>query len=110
MRSNILDQNRSASLRVFMVWLPMLPGDGRQTIDGKVLADPRVTVYWDSDRTLGSWYSANVSGGEGPTWDTWFLYGRTSRWTRAPTAQVASGSPVAGSTDDLLAGFRAATR
>jgi len=103
--SEILEKNRSARLKVFVVWLPMLPGDSRQMIDQRVLADPRVTYYWDPKARMGEWFSSHVTHQPGTTWDAFFMYGQQARWNSVPGPLVGSGSSVMGSSGDLLAAF-----
>jgi hypothetical protein len=42
----------------------------------------------------------------GVTWDQFFLYGPDARWTDAPGPLLASGSPVIGSTSQLMSALR----
>jgi hypothetical protein len=100
----ILQKHRSAPLRVEVIWLPMLAGDSRQLIDQRVLSDPRVTYYWDSNRIVGDWFSHEVTQAPGTTWDAFFLYGAQARWESTPRPLVASGSTIIGAKDDLLKG------
>jgi hypothetical protein len=36
------------------VWFDMLAGDSRQLLDTRVLADPRVTYYWDEGKVAAA--------------------------------------------------------
>jgi hypothetical protein len=101
----ILQKHRSAPLRVEVIWLPMLAGDSRKLIDQRVLSDPRVTYYWDPKRTVGDWFSREVTHAPGTTWDAFFLYGVQARWDSTPEPLVASGSTIIGTRDDLLKGL-----
>ena len=104
MHDEILDRYPSARLKVLAVWFDMLPGDSRQFLDTRVLADPRVTYYWDEGRITGRWFSDHVTGGKGVTWDAYFLYGPDARWDQQPGPLVsASNGAVIGSTDQLRA-------
>ena len=108
MQSQILGKNPSATLSVLVVWLPMLNGDSQQMIDQQVLADHRVTYFWDPGRVMGRWFSDHVTGDPGPTWDAFFLYGPQARWGTVPGPLIGSGSTVIGSRDELLAAFNRA--
>jgi hypothetical protein len=88
-------------LRVLVVWFSMLPGDFRGAIDRRVLAEQRVTHYWDANRTVGRWFSEHVSAESGVTWDTYFLYDSAGRWEAAPPPALSSRSPVIDGTDEL---------
>ena len=104
MRSNILDKYPSSSVRVYMVWLDMLPGDSRDLVDRKVLNDRRVTNFYDPNRVVGTWF-AQQSGDSGITWDAYYLYGRDATWTEQPGPLLSSGGSVIGASGDLAAAF-----
>lgn len=108
MRSNVLDQHPSSGIRLMVVWFDMLPGDGRQMTDLRLLAGGHVTNYWDQQHVVGSWFAQNVSGHDlaengGVAWDAWFLYSPSAHWGSAP---VDAGSSVAGTTDRLSAALQ----
>lgn len=105
MGSNVLEANRSAPLKVYVVWFNMLPGDDRARLDTRVLSDPRATNYWDEQKVVGTWYSQQVTRSRGTTWDAFFLYGPQARWTDVPGPIVTSGGPVIGARDKLAAGL-----
>lgn len=105
MQHEILQKHKSAPLRVEVIWLPTLVGDSRQFIDQRVLSDPRVTYYWDPKRTVGDWFSREVTQQPGTTWDAFFLYSAQARWDSTPGPLVVSGSTIIGAKDDLLKGF-----
>lgn len=52
----VLDKHPDAELHVYAVWFDVLLGDDRSAWNPDLLVDPRVTQYWDSDRTLGTWF------------------------------------------------------
>jgi hypothetical protein len=105
---DILAKYPAARLKVLAVWFDMLPGDSRQLLDTRVLADPRVTYYWDSGKLTGQWFTDHVTHRKGITWDAYFLYGPNARWDRLPDPLVVASSrgPVIGSTDALTAAIR----
>jgi hypothetical protein len=104
-QNELLGKHPSAGLVVDVVWLPMLPGDSAQLIDRRVLSDPRVTYYWDPGRTVGAWFSRNVTHKPGITWDAYFLYGPQATWGSVPAPLVSRGSSVIGTQDRLLSDF-----
>ena len=107
MHDQILDRYPAAKLKVLAVWFDVLAGDSRLFLDTRVLADPRVTYYWDERKITGRWFSDHVTGGMGITWDAYFLYGPDARWDEQPGPLVsASNGAVIGSTDQLMASIR----
>ena len=101
MRSEILHKHPFASLRVLVVWLPMLPGDGRATTDNRLLGDKRVINFWDGRRLAGSWFAEHVDHSPEISWDEYFLYGKDARWEAAPAPLLSQGGTVIGSSDQL---------
>src|SRR5688500_10806684 len=43
----ILEKYPKAELRVYVLWMRVLPGDSREGLDASVLADDRVRQFWD---------------------------------------------------------------
>ena len=103
--SDVLAAYPSASLKVYVVWFNMLPGDSRQFLDTKVLSDSRVSYYWDQQKVVGNWYSRNVTHERGTTWDAFFLYAPNVRWGEAPPPTVADGGSVIGAHGELTDGL-----
>ena len=99
----------SPDVRVFVVWAPNVPGDVRGAVDRRVLADSRVTNFWDEDGMASKWFSQNVRR-EAIDWDAYFLYGPRATWTRTPGRPLASGSPVFDARDELQSALREAGR
>ena len=60
---------------MYTVWFNMLFGDARDRWDGDSVTDPRVRHFWDEQKTVGNWFSANVTHNPGTTWDFYALYG-----------------------------------
>lgn len=107
MHDEILAKHPTARLKVLAVWFDMLPGDSRQVLDTRVLADPRVTYYWDAGKLAGQWFSDHVTRRSGITWDAYFLYGPDASWDQRPSPLVGSSrGPVIGSTDALTNAIR----
>jgi hypothetical protein len=98
--SEILSGHRQADLRVYAVWFNMLFGDSRGAWDGDGLDDPRVVHFWDEQRVVGNWFTANVTHGRGTTWDFYALYGPDARDLAHPAS---SGSTIISRRDRLQA-------
>ena len=106
MRTNILDRYPSSSVRVYVVWFNMLPGDSRTLVDRRVLNDRRVTNFYDPNRVVGSWFASHGDAGGGIVWDAYFLYGPDASWAAEPAPLLSSGGTVIGSSADLATAFR----
>jgi hypothetical protein len=103
-RQNILEQHRSADLRVYTVWLPMLVTDSREEWRRSALPDARVRHYWDGERVVGQWLADKDVGGlgsSGVVWDAFFVFGPGATWDDVPAPLLASGTPVIGDTAGL---------
>ena len=110
MRENILDAEPSEQLRVYAVWLNQRSTDARDEIDESILADPRVTQYWDGEGITGTYFAESDLGGlgfSGFVYDVYYVFGPEATWADAPTPLAASGGPVLYKGDELLAALRA---
>ena len=107
MHDEILARYPTARLKVLAVWFDMLPADSRQLLDTRVLADPRVTYYWDAGKVTGQWFSDHVTARKGITWDAYFLYGPGALWDQKPGPLVSSSqASVIASTDRLTSAIQ----
>jgi hypothetical protein len=97
-QNEILTKHPAANLRVYVVWFDMYPGDARWRWDGGGLTDPRVTHFWDEDKTVGTWFSANLTHRRAPTWDFFALYPADARDLASPSA---TGGTIIGDRDQL---------
>ena len=64
----------------------MLFGDSRDRWDGDGLVDPRVAHLWDEQKTVGRWFSANLTERDSPTWDFYAVYAPDARDLRATSS------------------------
>lgn len=87
MQNEILSKHPAADLDVYVVWFNMFPGDARWRWDGDGMTDPRVVHYWDEQKTVGTWFSANLTGRGSPTWDFYAVYPPDARDLAAPSSQ-----------------------
>ncbi|HKV40170.1 MAG TPA: hypothetical protein VJX67_13235 [Blastocatellia bacterium] len=69
-------------LRVYIVWLPMLPGDSKSWAQTRSdeFSDTRVSYYWDPQRLTGQEWNKALGIGR-TAWDVYLLYGPNTRWT-----------------------------
>ena len=105
----MLEHPHPNDLRVYAVWLPMMPTDSRRAWSDDVLQGANVREYWDANRAVGTTLARADVGGlgySGVVWDAFMLFGRNAAWITAPTPVIASASPVLDGTADLEAGLR----
>ena len=71
-----------ARLRGFVVWLPMLPSDSRESAGAQAASfvDGRLMQHWDGDRASGN-LLAKTLGLKGSAWDVYLLYAPGVKWT-----------------------------
>jgi hypothetical protein len=99
-QDEIVEKWRSEDLRVYVVWLPFLGGT-RDSVDGTLLADPRVRHYWDGAAVSSSFFGQHLPGGFGQFWDGFAVYGPDARWGDEPGPLIASGVTVIGESASL---------
>jgi hypothetical protein len=105
-RENILDKEQSSDLRVYAVWLNQRSTDGRDEIDESILADRRVTQYWDQEGITGTYFAETDLGGlgfSGFVYDVYYVFAGDAAWANEPAPLAASGSPVLYKGEELLA-------
>ncbi len=103
MQNEILAKSPSADLRVYAVWFNMYPGDARWRWDGDGLVDSRVVHFWDEQKTIGTWFSTNLTHRGSPTWDFYALYPPGARDLAAPSSM---GSTIIARRDQLSASLQ----
>ncbi len=85
----MLDNLNGEDVKVYSVWVPILPSDleftvGRAT---KNLVDPRVVNYWDGEGELVKGFTP-VLGLQERAWDVYLLYGENAEWTDTPPKPI----------------------
>lgn len=82
----ILNRIDESNLRVFMVWLPISPGDDRAAAEGSAshITDPRVTHLLGADLVLTEVFKEPVGLEEGMAWDLFLLYDKGALWGETP--------------------------
>jgi hypothetical protein len=91
---------------VYAVWFNMLYGDSRERWDGDGMTDPRVSHLWDQQRTVGNWFSQNITHVRGTTWDFYALYSPEARDLGATSrfgGGAEGGGTIIGHRDQLAA-------
>jgi hypothetical protein len=73
-QKEILAKCTEPRLRVYVVWLPMLPDDDRSKWRLDLLCDPRTMHFWDEDRILGEFFATQSEPRprSGVQWDAFF--------------------------------------
>jgi hypothetical protein len=79
---------------VYAVWFNMLFGDARDRWDAGGLTDPRVSHFWDEQKVVGNWYSADVLHRQGTTWDFYAVYGPEVTWGSGPPPALSQGGTI----------------
>lgn len=87
----MLEKIGDAELRVYVVWLPILPqakmglGASAAKRESKRVADPRAVHFYDSDAWLSRVFRETIGLPEGsPAWDVFFVFDRDARWSERP--------------------------
>lgn len=87
----------------------MLAGDSRSEVDTGLIADPRVTHFWDQERVIGRWLAETGVGGQayaGVVWDAYFAFGPDATWNEQPAPLAGFGGPVVSEGSALEAALR----
>ena len=109
MRGNILEKETSKDLRIYAVWLNQRSTDGRDEIDESILADPRVTQFWDGEGITGTYFAETDLGGlgfSGFVYDVYYVFGPDAAWSDQPAPLAGSGGPVVSKGEELLAALK----
>ena len=93
MQEQILERHPDTDLRVYVVWLPVLPQDSRFEV-ADLVTDPRASHFWDDDRVVSDGLSEAFGFGGGLVWDAFFAFGPDAAWGEDPPKPLASGAPV----------------
>ena len=110
MRENVLDAETSEDLRVYVVWLKQRISDERGAIDASILADSRVTQFWDAEGTTGRYFADIDLGGLGASgfvYDVYYVFGPDAAWLDVPAPLARAGGPVLFEGEELRAALQA---
>ncbi len=87
-RDQVLKNLNSSKLKAYVVWTPVLFGDGRERAEEslRAMSDPRVTHFWDKDRILGKEFGKTLTLPHGKkfAWDVYLLYDAKAQWRDKP--------------------------
>jgi hypothetical protein len=89
-QENVLERHPDAGVRVYVVWLPVLPTDERFGV-ADLLVDERATHFWDGGRTVGASFADREGSAGSFAWDVFYLFAPDAAWEDEP---VAIGAPV----------------
>ncbi len=105
-QQHILAAKPRVPLRVYVVWFDAFEGDERSIVDTRLLADGRVTQFWDEQKHVGQWYARTLTRPDDPEWVEWdafFVYAPGGTWAEAGVRPVRWGRTVIGKREDLRA-------
>lgn len=105
-QQNILAANPRARLRVYALWFNSIEGDERDLVESSLLADRRVTQFWDEQKQAGRWYAKTLTRPDDPDWVEWdafFVYPPGNTWDQAGPRPVRWGRTIIGKREDLRA-------
>lgn len=86
-QASILDAYPDADMAVQIVWIDMLPTDGRDAVVkiARMFSDPRVKQYYDVDRLAGRAISSHLLyENAGPAWDIYVFFDGEAVWGETP--------------------------
>src|SRR5690242_18369823 len=90
----MLAQHAKDSLRVFVVWEPVLPTDWGAPSGATLrrISDERVQQYWDKDRLLSK--AMGEKDKSSIVWDWVGVYANESQWQSAPPKPLFEDGPI----------------
>ena len=73
------------SLRVYVVWVPVLKKDGREVAEKRteLLIDPRATHFWGGDLALADAFKQPLGMKSSSAWDVFLVFRPGVRWKEA---------------------------
>ena len=85
----VLEAIEDPSLRVYVVWVPVLPADQRTPAQEacSLASDKRAAHFWDAEGALPRTFSDVLNLPSGcPAWDVYLTYPPGIRWEEGPPA------------------------
>jgi len=83
----VLEAIKDPSLRVYVAWVPVLPGDQSKTAQEacSLVPDERACHFWDAEGVLQRTFSCVLNLPSGcPAWDVYLAYPPGMRWEEEP--------------------------
>ena len=87
MQTAVLDTIAGPALRMYVIWVPILPEDseGAARESSALVPDARAAHFWDAERALPELFSTLLALPEGwPAWDVYLAYARGVAWPDMP--------------------------
>jgi hypothetical protein len=93
----LLDEQRNETIRVFVIWEPVLPTDlaAPSTMTLKRIADTRASQYWDKEHLV----SKSIGEKDGVVWDYVSIYPQNKLWEKGLPEPLYSHAPVKNAID-----------
>lgn len=101
MQTHILERFPNADLRVYVVWLPVLPLDNNRVAVTETVPDGRATHFWDNEQTVSDELATAYRDEGGLLWDAIFVFGPDAKWGTTPPTPEGSGAPVVDAISDV---------
>ena len=87
-QQKVLDKIESDKLVVFVVWIPILKPDDRNSAQKsiKIISDKRAIRFWDATRNLGTSVAKDMTlpGKTKVAWDLYLVYDAAAEWKDKP--------------------------
>lgn len=88
-QKNIAEKTESANLRLFVVWIPMFPGDSEAKAKAsmKLVPDKGARHYWDAEKKIGKAFSTALGLPQDRVpvaWDVYLVFDKETTWKKSP--------------------------
>jgi hypothetical protein len=82
----VLERMEGASVDVFVVWIPAIPGDHYEAAEASMalVPDRRARHYWDGSQSLGEAFSPALGIRSRMAWDVFVIFDDSARWDGGP--------------------------
>jgi hypothetical protein len=87
-QQSVLDTIDDPSLRVYVVWEPILGSDTAESAQKapSLIPDRRATHFWTGSRDVAAMFQAPIGLQPHPAWDVYLVYAPGTRWDAAVPA------------------------
>ena len=81
-QEQVLDEIKDPSLRVYVIWEPILGRDSERTsrAAATLIPGPRAVQFWSGSSAVGKLFQAPIHLTGETAWDVYLLYARGQRW------------------------------